>query len=400
MKPSKPTDRGKQHFRVGVRLPAWGVGYCFRIFDGLLDFQRTGQAMRLHFDQFSGGDLASDPVNQHWIGDGLIVYRHTKKEAKAWSEAGIPVVNLSMEYPGSQPDFPTVTMDPLMVGKMAFEHLSMLGLKDFAFIHESTRRYSKERLEAFREAVIKNGGRFHQIDVPVSSFPIPTRPDEIERCLRAPLLALPRPCGILTKDDIAGIFTLRMMEKLGIDCPHEMPVLGVTDDIAFCHAAHPPLSSISYPARKIGYTAANLLMQMMLGKKIPANKRLVIPPSSLASRESTRHVILKDQVVTRAMNHIRNIIPNHALSVTELSQTVGVSREGLRQRFLKSLGRTPKQEIQRLRCFHITEHLRNQELTLDTIAEQCGFSGPDEVCRFIKRMTGKTPGEIRKNSLR
>lgn len=264
----------------------------------------------------------------------------------------------------------------------------------------NTRRYSLERLEAFREAVVHGGGRLHQIDVPVSSFPVPVRPDEIERCLREPLLALPRPCGILTKDDIAAIFTLRSLDKLGISCSNEMPVLGVTDDIAFCHAAHPPLSSISYPGRKIGYSAADLLMQMMLGKKVPPDHRLLVPPDSLTYRESTGHVILEDDVVTLALAHIRQAIPTQSPSVAELSQWVGVSREGLRQRFLKSLGRGPKEEIQRLRCQHVTEYLKNTDSTIDTIAAQCGFSGSDEVCRFIKRMTGKTPGAIRKKSRR
>jgi len=208
---------------------------------------------------------------------------------------------------------------------------------------------------------------------------------------------LPRPCGVLVKDDIAGIFTLRLMKKLDIICPDEMPVLGVMNDIGFCHAAHPPLSSISYPAQKIGYIAADLLMQIMHGEKIPSDYRIVVPPDSLSSRESTRHVILEDEVVTRALNYIRHIIPTQPLSVAELSQVVGISREGLRQRFLKSIERSPKQEIQRLRCHYVTEHLKNSDATLDEISLKCGFSGSDEVCRFIKRMTGKTPRKIRKS---
>jgi LacI family transcriptional regulator len=79
---------------------------------------------------------------------------------------------------------------------------------------------------------------------------------------------------------------------------------------------------------------------------------------------------------------------------------MGVSRENLRQRFQTSLGRSPKREIERLRCHHVSELLRGSKRTLDSIAEECGFSGPDDVCRFIKRLTGKTPGTIRREEAR
>jgi LacI family transcriptional regulator len=74
----------------------------------------------------------------------------------------------------------------------------------------------------------------------------------------------------------------------------------------------------------------------------------------------------------------------------------GVSRESLRQRFQATLGRSPKEEIERIRSQNLCEKLRWTELPLEVIAEENGFAGPAEICRFIKRMTGKTPGAIRR----
>src|SRR5690606_12680535 len=119
--------------------------------------------------------------------------------------------------------------------------------------------YSLERLEAFQAAVAEMGGRFHAIEVPVSSYPLPSRPSRIERCLSVPLAALPKPCGIFCKDDIMAVWVMRLLKILGLRCPEEMPVLGVSDDVVFCHTTVPAMSSISYPGRKIGRAAAELL---------------------------------------------------------------------------------------------------------------------------------------------
>ncbi|MCW1925081.1 DNA-binding transcriptional regulator [Luteolibacter arcticus] len=386
----------QRHLRIGVRLPEWATGFVFRVFEGLIDFQRShGAYVEMHFDQPSGGDLPAAPIDEHWQGDGLLVFRYTAAEAAEWKERKIAVVNLSTEFPGEDPDFPRVTMDNVRVGRMAVEHLASLGLRDFAYVHESTRRYSLERLEAFEAAVPEVGGRFHRIDVPVASYPLAVRPKRIERCISVPLASLPKPCGIFCKDDIMAVWVMRVLKTLGLRCPEEMPVLGVSDDIVFCHTTTPAMSSISYPGRRIGRAAAELLHRMMNGEKIPPRHRVTVPPAGLARRESTGRVILSDPVVTRALDHLRENIVQKGISVDALARRTGVSRELLRQRFHAALGRSPKEEIERLRCLRVCDYLHRTTYTLESIAEECGFSGPDDVCRFIKRMTGKTPGKIR-----
>ena len=400
MKPENNTGpdpgRAGRRFRVGVRFPDWAIGFAFRFFDGLLEFRRMTEAIDLHFDHPSGGDLPSEPVGESWEGDGLLVFRHTSAEAAAWKSRGIAVVNLSTVFPDRAPDFPQVAVDNQVLGRAAAEHLATLGLRNFAYIHESARPYSHERLESFRETVGELGGRLHCIEVPASEFPAEERPRRIEQCMAPPLMALPRPCGILAKDDIAAIWTLRLLKKLGIDCPGEMPVLGVSGDAVFCHMADPPLSSIPHPARRIGFAAAKLLWRMMAGEQVPPGHRIAVPPGAVVPRESTRHVALADPVATRAMEIIRRESADGAISVAKLSRQVGVSRENLRQRFHTILGHSPKREIERQRGHHIRELLQSEHSTLDEIAEQSGFPDAAELCRFIKRTTGKTPGTIRK----
>lgn len=390
---------GRPRFRVGIRFPAWATGFAFALFEGLLEFQRGGFRFELHFDQPSGGDLDLEIIDESWIGDGLLVFRHTKAEAKAWRRKNIAVVNLSAETPGKLPEFPRVTMDNHAVGREALAHLAALGLRDFAYIHESTRTYSGERLEGFREAVSQARGRLHVIDIPVSSYPTGTAPACIEQAIFGPLAALPRPCGVLTKDDIGAVWTLRAMKKLGIRCPDEMPLIGVDDDMVFCQMTDPPASSVSYPGRTIGLAASRLLHRMMTGEIVAADHRILIPPGPVVARESTRRVVLPDPVVTKALDYLREHGGTASVRVADLAKHAGVSRELLRQRFHEVLHRSPKQEIERMRCHWLCETLRNGNSTLEQIAEIGDFTGPHEVCRFIKRKTGRTPGEIRRGIL-
>ncbi len=385
-----------RRFRVGVRLPEWSTGFSFRIFAGLTDFQRQQEAFQLVFDQPSGGDLPPAPVDGSWDGDGLIVYRYTPEEGEAWKKRGIAVVNLSAETPPDGPLFPRVTLDNEQVGKVAAEHLVALGLRDFCYVHESTRGYSTERLAGFLRGVKAHGGRLHCIEVPASSFPERTRAKRIEEAMWVPLAGLPKPCGIFAKDDIAAVWTLNTLSKLGIRCPDEMPVLGVADDIVFCHMTQPPLSSVPYPGRHVGFEAARLLHRMLSGEIPRTQKHLKIPPQGVVSRESTRHVILPDPMVTKALSLVRREVTRGCVQVADVARHCGVSRELLRQHFQQQLGRSPKEEIERLRLRHVVEVLRSTDWTLEAIAESCGFSGSDEVCRFVKRNTGKTPGEVRR----
>ncbi|MGC4014850.1 MAG: XylR family transcriptional regulator [Luteolibacter sp.] len=385
-----------RRFRVGVRLPEWSTGFSFRIFAGLTDFQRQSAPFQLFFNQPSGGDLPATIIDESWDGDGLIVFRYTAEEARAWKERGVAVVNLSAETPEGGPVFPRVTLDNRKIGAMAVEHLAALGLRDFCYIHESTRSYSEARWKGFEAAVKAIGGRSHRIDIPVSSFPEDIRVRRIRETMRGPILKLPRPCGIFTKDDIAAVWTLKMLSELGIRCPEEMPVLGVDDDIVFCHTTQPPLSSISYPGRHIGFEAAKLLHRMLTSEVRRSEDHLEIPPTGLVSRESTRHVILKDPVVTKALAVIRREVPRTNIQVAEVARLCGVSRELLRQRFQEQLDQSPKDEIKRLRLRHLMEILTTTDWTLEAIAENCGYSGAEEICRFIKRNTGKTTGEIRR----
>ncbi|WP_367875199.1 XylR family transcriptional regulator [Luteolibacter sp. Populi] len=397
MNPPAPKPLRKT-WRVGVRLVDWAQGFGNRIYGGILDFLREGHSFEMEFVQPSGGDLHPALIDEHWEGDGLLVFRYTPAEAKAWRKKGIKVVNLSVEQPAKGPVFPRVTLDNLAAGRMAAEHLLGLGLREFAYLHEPTRKYSWERLEGFRTRLKQEGRDCRVLEIASSTFAPRIRARQNEQIAWRLMASLNAPCGLFAKDDIAAVVAIRALKQAGHRVPEDVPVLGVSDDIVFCHSTTPAMSSIRFPGKLFGHTAANLLQRMMDGEKIDPETRIQIPPPGISVRESTGRVELADPVVTRAMNFIRTRTLDLPVDTGILCREVGASREQLRQRFHATLGRTPKQEIDRVRSEKVAELLKRSDWTLERLSEHCGFSGGDELCRFMKRVTGSTPGEIRKSS--
>lgn len=386
----------KRRYRVGIRLLDWSQGYCYRLFPGIIEVARSGHDLDLVFEQPSGGDIAPIRIDEHWEGDGLLVYRYTAAEAKAWTKRGIKVVNLSAEQPSNGPKFPRVTLDNEAAGVMAARHLMTLGLKRFAYWHDPHRRYSMERLDGFRGELKREGFSTLVFEVPASHYAESERAARVETLGWKLLSKLEIPSGLFAKDDISAVCAMQALGTLGLRCPEDVPVLGVADDTVYCHLTSPALSSVRFPGRTIGSRAMQLLISMMNGEKVQDDTRIRIPASQLTVRESTGLVELPDEVVTRAMRFIREHSPKRSVTVEELCRASGVSRELLRQRFQAMLGRTPKEEVDRQRAEIICEKLRQTTWKIERIAEETGFGAADELCRFFKRTMNQTAGEYRK----
>jgi LacI family transcriptional regulator len=385
----------QKNYQVGIRLPDWNRGYGNRLFGGIRNFVQSGHKLGLEFDQPSASYFEPVRIDEDWEGDGLLVYRYQESEAKAWKKRGIPVINLSTEEPETGPKFPRVTLDNHAAGRLAAQHLAALGVPDFAFWHDPGRQYSQERLAGFQAELERHNMDCRILEIPASRMPPGSRHRQIATQLNRALKNLSAPCGLFAKDDLAGVSTIRAVQKMDLRCPDDIAVLGVSDDIVHCHLALPALSSLRFPGSQLGIAAAQLLYRMMEGAQIPEDYREVISSPGVVTRESTRYVELPDPLVSRALSLIRQEAPSGQLTAHNLYAMLEVSRESLRKRFHETLGRTVKEEIDRVRADHVSELLTQTETTQEQIAQSCGFTGGDELCRFFKRIKGITPKQWR-----
>ena len=78
-----------------------------------------------------------------------------------------------------------------------------------------------------------------------------------------------------------------------------------------------------------------------------------------------------------------------------LAAEIGVSRSSLYTHFTELRGQTPPDYLLAVRLRHAIGLLHHSDLTLDAIAERCGFNSASHLSRHIKTATGCTPGSLR-----
>ena len=86
------------------------------------------------------------------------------------------------------------------------------------------------------------------------------------------------------------------------------------------------------------------------------------------------------------------------VTIKDLAYDVGVSHSYLRARFLSLRGRSPMAYLQTLRVQHAIALIANSDLSLEVIAQHCGYHSASHLSRSIKQVTGKRPGAFRYGS--
>jgi LacI family transcriptional regulator len=77
-----------------------------------------------------------------------------------------------------------------------------------------------------------------------------------------------------------------------------------------------------------------------------------------------------------------------------------MARRVLERKFMQYLGRSPSQELRRLRINQARKLLSQTDLAMQEIAEACGYATYSYLGTVFKKETGVSPGDYRKQSRR
>jgi LacI family transcriptional regulator len=83
------------------------------------------------------------------------------------------------------------------------------------------------------------------------------------------------------------------------------------------------------------------------------------------------------------------------ISVDDLVTVAAMSRRGLHKAFLEHVGRTPGQEIQRVRIERAKRLLSETRLKVEGLAQMCGYQSANSFCVAFKQATGLSPKKFR-----
>lgn len=388
---------------VGIRLPVW-AGSTSEVLGGIHDYVRESGVWRIVTDTDTFGEMEPRDIGVGWKGDGLVLYRATEEELQDYKDRGVVVVLLSSEGPNL--GFPRVIPDNVEAGRLAAKHLLGLELEDFAFLARGEtlyknrqyapgiRVYARERLKGFRNRLAEDGYE-------VSSHLLPGFPlwkegawEDVEKAVADFLLTLPSPAGLFAGDDALAAVVLRAAERIGRNVPTELAVMGFGNDLHYCHANFPALTSLGYPGKEAGYQAASLIGQMLAGEP-PSPLVRRIKPDGIHVRDSTDVVAIRDPEVAKIVRWIRRNAPHRAVLVSELCDISKLSMTSIKDRVKKHFGHGVKEEITRTRINHLRYLLEKTNMSLAEITESMQFRSPHEMSRFFYRVTGERPSTYR-----
>jgi LacI family transcriptional regulator len=327
-----------------------------------------------------------------WRGDGIIARISSRFQMEQLREKRLPVVNVDDVYDRLD-GVGTVLTDEAERARLALEHLVARGFRKFAYFAPPSHRYSKKRGEAFIKAVAGLGYECHEY-LPGYRAGRKIGFEEQQRRVNRWLAALPRPIAILTVDADLGRQLAEICHFAGVRIPDEVAILaGDTDDL-LCEVSTPPLSSISVACERLGHEAAAMLNRMIAGNA-PPKQPLLIPPHGVVSRQSTDVLSIDDPTVVRALRYI-HMHAHHGIVVNDILREVPISRRSLEIQFRSYLGRSPAEEIRRIRLDRGRQLLGRRELSITEIALACGFSNATRFGVAFRKCFGTTPRSFRK----
>jgi LacI family transcriptional regulator len=111
-------------------------------------------------------------------------------------------------------------------------------------------------------------------------------------------------------------------------------------------------------------------------------------------RQSSDIMAIDDPAVAAAVRYIREHAC-HGINVADVVRHAGLSRTLLERRMRRAIGRTPGEEIIRLRFGRVQRMLAETDLPLAAIADRCGFEHPQYMAEAFKKLFGITPGRSR-----
>ncbi|WP_018970336.1 substrate-binding domain-containing protein [Rubritalea marina] len=281
--------------------------------------------------------------------------------------------------------------DDFEIGRLAGEEFSYLNLGYWGFVHWGGVMWSEARRKVFHSYATSLGVSNETLTLSLEARANWKAVEQIADWLEA----LPKPCGVLACNDEAALDVLHACEILGLSAPDEVAVIGVDNDRLLCESSSPTLTSIDLKVAELGRAAV-----VDLGKSLGVysdSMEIHRTPANIVSRESSHRKDRYALVYQKAMDYIE-ARPLSNTSVEALAKFCGVSRRGLERAFVKCSQSSPAVVMRERKVEAIVDLLQDPSARLETIAQQAGFSDPVGLSNFVKRMTGKPPGELRKTS--
>lgn len=325
-----------------------------------------------------------------WKANGLIANMSNSDMANEITAAGVSLVTIPTGKQGIE-GHPNICDDTGATGRLAAEYLLERGFRQFAFCGFGD-YWSEVRRQSFSDVVRNHNYEIHIYQPPIrkTQFKWESEISNMTKWLKS----LPKPIGLMACNDERGQQLLDACNIASLNVPDEIAILGVDNNDMICETTDPPMSSIVLNFNKCGYEAATILAKLMRGENA-AHEKISVEPLMVVSRQSTNLLAIQDRDIADALKYIRE----HArekINVNELVKVATVSRHVLYRKFCSAIGRSPHEEILRVRMNEVASMLVTTRLSISKIAYRMGEQDDKHISRCFRQVMGMSPAAYRK----
>ena len=374
----------RKHKRVLLAL-GW---YDYRLHRGIEKYAQE-------HDWSVSANLAREKVIPWgWEGDGILAWLGAWDElAEFVEQENKPTVDFSFRRPHLQ--FPRVLEDHAHAAQLVADHFLARGLANFVYYSDAANWSYDERGLGFVAALMRAGHscawlRWHE------SPAFQTDRDQWRRrraWLAVQLKKMATPLAVFAANDQQAVDVLESCEMAGLLVPDDVAIVGAENYLLAPDAMHTPISSVDTNLELLGYRGAELLDQLMHGRRAPKTP-VRVPAACVIVRKSSDLLAVKHRGVARSLRFIWEHC-HEPISVKDLVSVAAMSRRGLHKAFVEQLGRTPGQELHRVRIERARKLLAGSDHKMEVLASMCGYQSANSFCVAFKQATSKSPKQFR-----
>lgn len=215
--------------------------------------------------------------------DGLIVASAlSNSEAKFYRrllDEGAKIVLIDRLLNGLR--CPAVTTDDVQVGLLATEHLIKLGHRRIGHLRGTNVSTSLRRSRGYEQAMLKAGLGLDKALTRECGF---TESDGYT-AMKDWMAAGDLPSAIFAANDPAAIGAMAALNDGGLRVPDDVAFVGA-GRIHYGDMLRVPLTTVSWSTAAMGQAAADLLLELIDGKKSARRRRTITVPPELVVRHS------------------------------------------------------------------------------------------------------------------
>ena len=319
--------------------------------------------------------------------DGIIVSMPGSNEVmERLAKAQLPTVLVDITHQGVAARCDAISFvwaDNADIGRRAARHLIERGGFNVAgYVHDpGVPFYSKERMVAFRQAMMRAGYETSVFGGDETRLHSPSLEEWIH--------ALPKPAAVMAATDMSAEKVINACRNEGFPVPSQVSVIGVDFDVSQHAKCGMSISSVVPNSRLMGMRAVRELDFLFRHPKWKGRPHeVVIPACEVFAGESTSRSVSATRLASIAQEFISS---NYArnLSTDDGVAHIGCSRRLADMRFAEVFGTTIHKAIAKARMDDVKKRILRGE-SVGGIVKALHFASANQLYQMYKRHFGHT----------